>query len=85
MEPQVEIYCKKECKNKDCSCLWLILAIVLIVIAFFAGVLVGALTEIVATLGVGAIAVLIIALGILGIIAIINLFCCKSNKRKNIC
>ena len=79
MEPQVEIYCKKECKKKDCSCLWLILAIILIALSFFVGALV-------ATLTVGAVVVLIIALAILAIIAIINLICCKKdNKKKYYC
>ena len=65
MEPQVEIYCKKENKKKDCSCLCLILAVVIFALTFFVGALVAALTGFVTTLGVGAIAVLIIALGVL--------------------
>lgn len=85
MEPNVEIYCKKENK-KDCSCLWLILAIVAVALAFFAGVLVAGLTDIVATIGTGAIITLIIALAILLIVALINVFCCnKRNKRRECC
>ncbi len=86
MEPQVEIYCKKENRRKDCSCLWLILALVAIALSFFVGALVAALTGFVATLGIGAVAVLIIALAVLFIIAIINVICCKkNNKRKDCC
>ena len=85
MEPNVEIYCKKENK-KDCSCLWLILAVVAIALAFFAGVLVAALTEIIATIGIGAIITLIIALGVLLLITAINVICCnKKNIRKQHC
>lgn len=86
MEPQVEIYCKKENKKKDCSCLWIILAVVIFALTFFVGALVAALTGFVTTLGVGAIAVLIIALGVLAIIALIALICCrKSDKKKKCC
>ena len=48
MEPQVEIYCKKETKKKDCSCLWLIFAVVVFALTFFIGALVAALTDFVA-------------------------------------
>ena len=86
MEPQVEIYCKKEDKRKDCSCLWLILAVVVIAITFFAGALVAALTGLIETLGIGAIITLIIALGVLAIVAIIALICCrKTDKKKKCC
>ena len=86
MEPQVEIYCKKENKRKDCSCLWLILAVVVIAITFFAGALVAALTGLIETLGIGAIITLLIALGVLAIVAIIALICCrKTDKKKKCC
>lgn len=86
MESEVEIYCKKDDKKRDCSCLWLILAVVAIALAFFAGALVAALTGFVTTLGIGAVSVLIIALGILFIISIISLICCKkSDKKKKSC
>ena len=86
MEPHVEIYCKKENRRKDCSCLWLILAVVGIALAFFVGVLVAALTTIIATLGVGAIIAIVVALAVLFVIAIINVICCKkSDRRKDCC
>ena len=49
MEPQVEIYCKKENKRRDCSCIWTILAVVVFALTFFAGALVAVLTDLVAT------------------------------------
>ena len=83
MEPQVEVYYKKEKdRKKDCTCLWLIAAIVAIALAFFVGVLVAALTEIIATLGIGAIIALVIILAILSIIAIISAICCKKDDKK---
>lgn len=86
MEPQVEIYCKKEEKKKDCSCLWLIFAVVIFALTFFVGALVAALTGFVATLGTGAVVVLIIALAVLAIIALIALICCrKAGKKKKCC
>ena len=86
MEPQVEIYCKKENKRKDCSCLWTILAVVVFALTFFAGALVAVLTDLVATLGIGAIITLIIALGVLAVIALISLLCCnKGDKKKKCC
>ena len=68
METNVEVYYKKEKdrdRKKDCSCLWIIVAVVAIALAFFVGVLVAALTGIIATLGVGAIITLVIALAVL--------------------
>lgn len=88
MEPQVEVYYKKEKdRKKDCSCLWLIVGIVAIALAFFVGVLVAALTGIIATLGVGAIIALVVALAVLLLVAIISVICCKKDdrKRKNCC
>ncbi len=86
MEPQVEIYCKKENKRKDCSCLWIILAVVVFALTFFAGALVATLTDLVAILGIGAIITLLIALGVLAVIALIALICCnKGDKKKKCC
>ena len=86
MEPQVEIYCKKENKRKDCSCLWIILAVVVYALTFFAGALVATLTDLVAILGIGAIITLLIALGVLAVIALIALICCnKGDKKKKCC
>ena len=86
MEPQVEVYYKKEKETKkDCSCLWVIVAIVAIALAFFVGVLVAALTGIIATLSVGAIIALVIVLAVLLVVSIISVICCKKNDRKKKC
>lgn len=86
MEPNEVCYKKEKCKNNDCFCLELIVTIVAIALAFFVGVLVAALTGIIATIGVGAIIGLIIALAVLLVIAIINVICCKKNdKKRNYC
>ncbi len=85
MEPEVEVYCKKDNKKKDCSCLWLILAIVAIALSFFVGAIIATLTGFVSILGIGAIAVLIIALAILLVISIIGLICCRRNDKKKKC
>ena len=86
MEPQVEVYYKKDRdRKKDCSCLWLIVALVAIALSFFVGVLVAALTGIIATLGIGAIIALVIILAVLLVIAIINALCCKKEDRKKKC
>ena len=85
MEPHVEVYYKKEKdrdSKKDCSCLWIIVALVAIALSFFVGVLVAALTGIIATLGVGAIIALVIVLAVLLVIAIINVICCKKGDKK---
>lgn len=86
MESQVEVYYKKEKdRKKDCTCLYLIAAIVAVALAFFVGVLVAALTEIIATLGIGAIIALVISLAVLLVIAIIAVLCCKKDDRKKKC
>ena len=85
MEPQVEIYCKKD-KRKDCSCIWLILAIVLFVLAFFLGVLISALTAIITTLGLGAIITLVVVFAVLALLTIVFAICCReSRNNKNYC
>lgn len=34
MEPEVDIFCKKENKKKDCSCLWIITGVVTLALFF---------------------------------------------------
>ena len=87
MEPQVEIYCKKEKdKRKDCTCLWIIIAVIAILLSFFIGVLVGTLLGIIGLIGIGYVIVLVIVLAILLLIALIALWCCrKKNKKRECC
>lgn len=88
MEPNnIEVcYNKDKEKNRKkdslCFCMWLIVGIVSIVLSFFIGILVAALTTILSILGIGGIVTLIIILAVLLLIAIINVICCKRNDRK---
>lgn len=75
MDPQVEICCKKSRKIK--CCIDLVIYILSILISFVIGLLVGALTEIVGFLTIGAIIVLLVELILLVIIRIITLLCCQ--------
>lgn len=87
MEPDVEVYCKKEkCKKNTCSCLNLIAAILAIALSFFVGVLVSAITAIIDTLAIGAIIALVVVFAILLIVTIISIICCKKeNNQKYFC
>ena len=86
MEPEYDIYCKKECKKKDCTCLYIITTIISLILFFFIGVLAQSLVGIVAALTIGAVIVLLITLIILLIISLILSWCCKkNNKNKNCC
>ena len=76
---------KDKDRRKDCSCLWLIVAVVAIALAFFVGVLVAALTGIIATLGVGAIIAIVVVLAVLLVVTIISVICCKKDDRKKKC
>ena len=78
MEPEVDIFCKKESKKKDCSCLWIITGVVTLALFFFVGVLVESLLSVVETLGLGAVIVLLITLGILFIISFIHFLFSKT-------
>lgn len=86
MEQNVDCYYKKEKdRKKECSCLWIIVAILSVILSFFVGILIESLVAIVATLGIGAIVALIIILIVLLIIALINVICCKKNDKKKCC
>ena len=87
MEPNVEIYCRKEkYAKKECSCMWLILGIVTIVLSFFIGLLVAATTAILDTLTVGILIALVVILTVILLLTIITVICCsKNDKKKNCC
>ena len=85
MEPEVDIFCKKENKKKDCSCLWIITGVVTLALFFFVGTITTIWNLIFGT-GVFNTKGFLITLGILFIISLISLFCCKkTNKKKNCC
>ncbi len=85
MESDIDIYCKNDCKKKDCTCLYIITALISLILFFFLGVLVQSLVGVVAALTLGAVIVLLITLLILLIISLILLLCCKKGIRKKKC
>jgi len=84
MEPNVEVYYKKDCR-KNCCCLFLIVGLVAAVLAFFIGVLVAALTGIITTITVGGLIAIVVALAVAFIVSIINAICCKKDDKKKYC
>lgn len=78
MEPQVDICFKKD-KKRRC-CVDLVIFIISILITLVLGIVVGALTNLVPFLGIGAVVVLLAILLILLLIRIIMLAC---NKKEN--
>ena len=78
MEPQVNINCRKR-ENRRC-CIDLILVVLLILLAFAFGLLIGALTSLIIFLGIGSLITFIAVLILLIIIRIIMLIC-KENRR----
>ena len=86
MEQNIDVYCKiDKCKRKNCYCIWIITAIIAVVLAFFFGLLVGAVTGIIAALGTPVLIVFVTILAILLMISVIALICCKNGGTKNIC
>lgn len=77
MEPQVDICFKKEKNRKRRCCIDLVIFIVSILLTFGIGLIIGALTDFVSFLGIGAIVLFLTTLLILLIIRIIMLICCK--------
>lgn len=64
------------CRNRKC-CVDLILTILLILFAFVIGVIIGAFTGILVLLGLSGIIATAVILGVLILIRIIMLICCK--------
>ena len=86
MEQNIDVYCKiDKCKRKNCCCIWIITAIIAVVLAFFIGLLVSAVTGILAALGTPVLIAFVVLLAIILIISIIALICCKNSGTKNIC
>ena len=77
-----DCYCKKY-NNKCCS--KIIIGILVALITFVAGVLIGALTGLFAALGLGAFIAILAILVILLIIQIILAICCKNDKKYDDC
>ena len=77
MEPQVDICFKTEKNKKRRCCIDLVIFVISVLLAFGIGLIIGALTGLVAFLGIGAIVLFLVTLLILLIIRIIMLICCK--------
>ncbi len=75
MEQQGDYYCKKDKKRK--CCIDLIIFIISILISFIIGLLIGSSTELVTTLGIGAIIAFLVTLIVLFAIRIITIVCSK--------
>lgn len=75
MEPQVEVCFKKNKKRRCCEDI--VIFILAIFVAFVIGLIVGALTDLITTLGLGAVILFLVTLVILLIIEAIMLICCK--------
>ena len=75
MEPQVDICFKKEKKRK--CCMEIAIFIIVVLLAFAVGLIIGALTGLVEFLGTGAIVLFLATLIVLLIIEIAMLICCR--------
>lgn len=78
MEPQVDICFKKD-KKRRC-CMDIAIFILVILVAFVIGLIIGTLTDLISLLGLGAVILFLVTLVILLIIEVIMLICCR---RKN--
>ena len=78
MEPQVTICCNG--KNQKCCCLYKIIYVLIGLFAFVLGIIIGSLTDIVATIGAVYFYAIITVLIILVVLAFIYIFCnCRRN------
>lgn len=68
------------CKNRKC-CVDLILTILLVAFAFTLGLIIGAIAGILVLLGLSAIIAIAVILGLLIVLRIVTLVCCKKNKK----
>lgn len=68
------------CKEKRC-CVDLILTILLVAFAFVLGLIIGAITGILVLLGLGAFIAVAVILGLLIVLRIVMLVCCRKEKK----
>ena len=71
--------CNKKDKKRKC-CLDIVIFILAILTSFVIGILVGAFTTLVDTLGVGAIVSILVTFAVLFILRIVDLICFKKCK-----
>lgn len=72
-------------KKKEKNCAYIIIGILVALITFVAGILIGTLTGLFAALGLGAFIAILAILIILLIIQIIMKFCCKKEEYDDCC
>lgn len=77
MEPQVTICCNK--RDRKCCCLYRVLYVILGLFAFVLGIIIGALTSIVSTIGAVYFYAIATTLLILAIISLIYIWCSCRN------
>ena len=77
MEPQVTICCNK--RDKKCCCLYRVLYTIIGLFAFVIGIIIGAQTTIVATIGAVYFYAIATTLIILALIALIYIWCSCRN------
>lgn len=68
------------CKEKRC-CVDLVLTILLVAFAFVLGLIIGALTGILVLLGLAGFIAVAVILGLLIVLRIVMLVCCKKEKK----
>jgi len=73
------------CRKNNKCCSKIIIGIIVALITFVAGILIGALTGLFAALGLGAFIAILAILVILLIIKIIQSICCKKEKYDDCC
>ena len=81
MEPEFDICCTKKGKKCRC-CIDLIVFVAAILLTFILGVLIGAVTGLYATLGLGAVIAIIVTLVLLLLVRIIMIICDKDGRKK---
>lgn len=80
MEPKCYYEQPKCCKEKGC-CVDLILTILLVAFAFILGLIIGALAGILVLLSLGAVIGVAVILGLLIVLRIVMLVCCRREKK----
>lgn len=76
----MDMEAKKECREKRC-CVDLVLTILLIAFAFTLGLIIGAVAGILVLIGFSAVIAVAVILGLLIILRIVTLICCKTEKK----
>lgn len=73
------------CTKNNKHCLGIVIWILVTLIAFVSGIIIGAFTGLLVLLGLGALIAILVILVILLIISIILEICCKKEKHDNCC